>query len=97
MKPQRPRLGIVGGAVGETVGCVSSPESIAPPPADQAPMMVPRLLWGWPEVLAATGIPRRTLTLELAAGRFVRPVRRVGRRPYWDPAQIALWARGGRS
>jgi hypothetical protein len=65
-------------------------------PADQAPI-VPRLLWGWPEVLTATGIPRRTLTLELAAGRFVRPVRRVGRRPYWDPEAITRWARGGRS
>jgi hypothetical protein len=40
------------------------------------------LLWGWPVVLAKTTIPRRTLEREIAAGRFPKPIRRVGRRPF---------------
>jgi predicted DNA-binding transcriptional regulator AlpA len=58
---------------------------------------VERLLWGWPQVLGATGIPRRTLEREIAAGRFPRPVRRVGRRPFFKPADIIHWSEGGRS
>jgi predicted DNA-binding transcriptional regulator AlpA len=63
------------------------PESAAPP--------VPRLLWGWPEVIEATGIPRRTLEREMSAGRFPKPVKRVGRRPFWRPADVTTWAEGG--
>ena len=54
-----------------------------------------RLLWGWPEILATTGVPRRSLERELAVNRFPQPVRRVGRRPYWRPADIRRWAEGG--
>jgi predicted DNA-binding transcriptional regulator AlpA len=54
------------------------------------------LLWGWPVILSVTGIPRRTLERELAAGRFPKPVRYVGRRPYWRPGDVRLWAQGGR-
>ena len=57
---------------------------------------VERLLWGWPEVLAATGIPRRTLEREIAAGRFPKPIRRVGRRRFFRPADIIRWSGGGR-
>ncbi len=67
---------------------INRPE--APGPA------VERLLWGWPEVLTATGILRRTLEREIAAGRFPRPVRRVGRRPFFKPADIVRWSEGGR-
>jgi predicted DNA-binding transcriptional regulator AlpA len=56
---------------------------------------VHRLLWGWPEILAATGIPRRTLEREIAAGRFPKPVRRVGRRPFFKPSDIIRWSEGG--
>jgi predicted DNA-binding transcriptional regulator AlpA len=52
------------------------------------------LVWGWPEVLAKTGIAYRTLQKEVAAGRFPVPIRRVGRRPYWRPADVQAWARG---
>ncbi len=69
-------------------GAIDLPE--APGPA------VERLLWGWREVLAATGIPRRTLEREIAAGRFPKPIRRVGRRPFFKPADIIRWSEGGR-
>jgi predicted DNA-binding transcriptional regulator AlpA len=55
---------------------------------------VPRLLWGWPEVLGATCIPRRTLERELSAGRFPKPIKRVGRRPFWRPADVVAWIEG---
>ncbi len=64
------------------------------PPKAPGPA-VERLLWGWPEVLAATGIPRRTLEREIAAGRFPAPVRRVGRRPFFRPVDIVRWSEGG--
>jgi predicted DNA-binding transcriptional regulator AlpA len=64
------------------------PEAPGPP--------VERLLWGWREVLAATGIPRRTLEREIAAGRFPKPIRRVGRRPFFKPADVVRWSEGGR-
>ena len=81
-----------------------------PDPAEPAPLRladaidrpeapgpaVERLLWGWPEVLAATGIPRRTLEREIAAGRFPKPIRRVGRRPFFKPIDIIRWSGGGR-
>jgi predicted DNA-binding transcriptional regulator AlpA len=66
-----------------------------PPPEAPGPEAVRRLLWGWPEVGAATGIPRRTLEREIAAGRFPNPVKRVGRRPFWRPADVISWAQGG--
>jgi predicted DNA-binding transcriptional regulator AlpA len=61
----------------------------------EAHLAVPTLLWGWPELVQATHIPRRTLERELAAGRFPKPVRRVGRRPFWSPEAIRRWAEGG--
>jgi predicted DNA-binding transcriptional regulator AlpA len=74
-------------------------DAIEPAPAapgrPEAPDSVPRLLWGWPEILTATGLLRRTLERELAAGRFPAPVRRVGRRPFWSPEDVIAWARGG--
>jgi hypothetical protein len=56
---------------------------------------VPRLLWGWPDVIFAANLPRRTLERELAAGRFPKPIRRVGRRPFWRPVDVVTWAEGG--
>jgi hypothetical protein len=65
-----------------------------PSPVPAESPVVPRLLWGWPEVTKATGIPKRTLQKELSAGRFPKPTRPVGRRPYWDPRVITRWAEG---
>jgi predicted DNA-binding transcriptional regulator AlpA len=69
-----------------------------PPPLASAvePASPPRLLWGWPEILAATGLIRRTIERELSAGRFPKPIRRVGRRPYWRPTDVIRWAEGGK-
>ena len=63
-------------------------------PREAPPPDVPRLLWGWPEIEAATGIPRRSLEREMHRG-FPKPVRRVGRRPYWRPSEVVEWAGGG--
>jgi predicted DNA-binding transcriptional regulator AlpA len=73
-------------------GLVTAP---ATPEATTTTPPLPRLLWGWPETVAATGIARRTLERELAAGRFPKPIKRVGRRPYWHPTDVIAWA-GGR-
>jgi predicted DNA-binding transcriptional regulator AlpA len=73
-------------------------QSVADPPATlEAPVAlpIPRLFWGWPEVISALGIPRRTLERELSARRFPAPVKRVGRRPYWRPEDVIAWAQGG--
>jgi predicted DNA-binding transcriptional regulator AlpA len=56
---------------------------------------VPRLLWGWPEILTATGIPRSTLERLIASGKFPKPVVRVSR-PYWRPCDVIRWAEGGK-
>ncbi len=83
-KHERPWLEGAKAAAGDT-----SPQSDPTAPAAAAKVQnVPRLLWGWPEVIAATGIPRRSLERELAAGRFPRPARRVGRRPFWKPEDV---------
>jgi hypothetical protein len=90
-KNERPWLGGAKGAVGDAA---EHHHSTARPGPDQAPI-VPRLLWGWPEILAATGIPRRTLERQIAAGRFVQPVRRTRRRPFWNAEEVRRWAEGG--
>jgi len=69
-------------------GAIDRPD--APGPA------IERLLWGWPDVLAATGIARRSIEREIAANRFPRPIRRVGRRPFWRPIDIVRGSEGGR-
>jgi hypothetical protein len=91
-KHERPGLAGTKGAVDGNMSYCHSTAPICPDQA-QAPI-VSSLLWGWPQVLAAVGIPRRTLERELAAGRFVRPVLRIGRRPYWSPGHVRRWAAG---
>jgi predicted DNA-binding transcriptional regulator AlpA len=51
----------------------------------------PALLWKWPQVEQATSIPRRTLQKLIAAGDFPRPIRRVGKRPYWLRTDVVAW------
>jgi hypothetical protein len=75
----------------------ADPYNEAATTATEAGTLVPRLLWGWAEILDATGIPRRTLERELSAGRFLKPIKRVGRRPFWRPDHVIAWALGGRS
>lgn len=64
-------------------------------PSNPAADRPAKLLWGWPDVLAATGVGRRVLERQLAIGAFPRPVRRIGKRPYWRPDDIRKWAAGG--
>jgi predicted DNA-binding transcriptional regulator AlpA len=79
---------------------MTAPRRIVPlTPADppEAPVTAPitPLLWGWPQIVEATNVPRRTLEREISAGRFPKPVRHVGRRPYWLPSDVIAWAKGG--
>jgi predicted DNA-binding transcriptional regulator AlpA len=91
-KHERPWTGESKAAAGDT-SQQSDPTALAPAAKVRN---VPCFLWGWPEVLAAISIPRRTLEREIAAGRFPKPVRRVGRRPFWRPEDVRVWAEGGR-
>jgi predicted DNA-binding transcriptional regulator AlpA len=79
-------------SLGWSAGMVTSPHAAAEAPAAALPL--PRLLWGWAELVEATSIPRRTLEREISAGRFPRPIKRVGRRPFWKPADVIAWAEG---
>jgi predicted DNA-binding transcriptional regulator AlpA len=92
-KHERPQLE---GAKGAVADAVRQHHSTTPSRAGTI-QPVPCLLWGWPEVLRACSIPRRTLEREIAASRFPKPVRRIGRRPFWKPTDIIRWAEGGRS
>jgi hypothetical protein len=60
------------------------------------PVVVPRVLWGWPQIVVGTGVPRSTLEREIAAGRFPSPCKRIGRRPFWKPADVIRWSEGGK-
>jgi predicted DNA-binding transcriptional regulator AlpA len=52
------------------------------------------ILWGWPEILKATGIPRRSLERAMKNGQFPQPTRKVRRRPFWLAATVRAWANG---
>jgi predicted DNA-binding transcriptional regulator AlpA len=65
-------------------------------PSEAPTVTAQLLLWGWPAILATTGIPRSTLEREIAAKRFPAPCRRIGRRPFWKPADVIRWAEGGK-
>jgi predicted DNA-binding transcriptional regulator AlpA len=73
------------------VGTVATADLVHPTTLAES-QALPRLLWGWPEVTQATGIPKRTLQKELSAKRFPEPARRVGKRPYWLPRDVTRWA-----
>jgi predicted DNA-binding transcriptional regulator AlpA len=53
------------------------------------------LLWGKQAIATALDISQRTLEREIAAGRFPRPDRRVGRLPRWKPETVRRWIDGG--
>jgi predicted DNA-binding transcriptional regulator AlpA len=92
MKHQR--LGLTRGVVGSVSSIARDTlEPTASDSSDQPPTLI---LWGWPEILASTGIPRRTLEQAINAGQFPAPTVRLGRRPYWAPDRVRNWARGGK-
>jgi predicted DNA-binding transcriptional regulator AlpA len=72
------------------------PEVVGPPPVDRpmAANTVPirdRLLWGWDDIAALTGLSRRLLEREVSAGRMPPPDVRIGRRARYRPATITGW------
>src|SRR5262249_11959665 len=69
-----------------------------PDPPAVAPLLL-LLLWYLGQTSTATGIPRRTLERERAAGRFPAPDVVIGKRPRWKSATITAWIdsqKGGR-
>ena len=63
----------------------SSPTTIPPP----------RLAWRKAELAGVLGISERSLEREVAAGRFPRPDRKVGRMPLWADSTVRRWLEGG--
>jgi hypothetical protein len=59
-----------------------------------------KLVWDLEDIRLLTGLSRRLLERELAAGRMPKPDLRVGRRCLWRPRTIRSWLgieEGGRS
>jgi hypothetical protein len=50
-----------------------------------------KLLWGWDDIAALTGLSRRLLEQQVSARRMPGPDIRVGRRALWRPATITAW------
>jgi hypothetical protein len=76
----------------------SAPNSTAPDNGDTGPVEpaspVPvrdKLLWGWDDIAALTGLSRRLLEQQVSARRMPGPDIRVGRRALWRPATITVW------
>ncbi len=59
------------------------------------PPPVERLAYRFGDVVRATGLSRRTLERERAAGRFPPPDRVIGRMPIWRVSTIRRWLAGG--
>ncbi len=55
---------------------------------------LPRLTYRLADIAAVTGISRRSLERERAAGRFPKPDLIVGRMPLWRAATIEAWVGG---
>ena len=54
-----------------------------------------RLTLGLREIALLTGLSRRLIEREMAAGRFPRPDVRVGRRTLWKPDTVKTWIETG--
>jgi hypothetical protein len=50
-----------------------------------------KLLWGWDDIAALTGLSRRLLEQQVSARRMPGPDIRVGRRALFRPATIIAW------
>jgi hypothetical protein len=50
-----------------------------------------RLLVGWDDISAHSGLSRRLLEREVSARRMPPPDVRIGRRACWRPATITAW------
>jgi predicted DNA-binding transcriptional regulator AlpA len=50
---------------------------------------------GYPGLTALTSIPRRSLEMLIASGKFPQPTMRIGRRPYWATSVVREWVQAG--
>ena len=50
---------------------------------------------GYQGLTALTSIPRRSLELLIASGKFPQPTMRIGRRPYWATSTVRDWVDAG--
>jgi hypothetical protein len=87
MKRQHPRESE--GVVGEVS------EQDQPTTARAIPTSTELLIWGWPEVLRAVPIKRRSLERAICAGTFPAPTLHLNKRPFWRPDEVKRWAQGG--
>jgi predicted DNA-binding transcriptional regulator AlpA len=88
-KHERPQL--------EARGVVDDPRQDHPTAPPSAVSIQDKLLWGWDDIAALTGLSRRLLERQLSAGKMPRPDLRVGRRVLWRPNTIRSWIGGEKS
>jgi hypothetical protein len=50
-----------------------------------------KLLWGWDDIEALTGLSRRLLQQQVSARRMPGPDIKLCRRALWRPATITAW------
>lgn len=93
MKPQRPL--VQAGGEGEHLGTRDANPTIRFRPS--AIRAIEPMQFGWPELVIATAMPRRTIEKLISSGEFPRPTRYVGKRPYWLPSVVRQWVEGGES
>jgi hypothetical protein len=60
-------------------------DSVGPVP------ILEKLLWGWDDLTALTGLSKRLLQREVSARRMPGPDVRICRRALWRPATITMW------
>lgn len=89
---ERPRTGEPEAAV---VGAVFTPHPTLAAAVSPMPIR-DKLTWDLHDISLLTGLSRRLLERELAAGRMPKCDLRVGRRCLWRPASIRAWIEGGR-
>ncbi|MGP0068624.1 MAG: helix-turn-helix transcriptional regulator [Isosphaeraceae bacterium] len=98
MKNERPWLEGAKGAVGDP----QQDHPNAPPSPVESPKLaadpVPirdKLVWGWDDIAALTGLSRRLLQREVSARRMPAPDVTICRRALWRPETIRRWIEGG--
>jgi hypothetical protein len=95
MKRERPQPKAGGAA--RTIELPLNSRPVSPSEPIPAVPIKDKLTWDLADLAALTGLSRRLLERELAAGRLPRCDLRVGRRCLWRPESIREWIeKGGR-